>query len=265
MTMKIISYNIRTGMVDEKNFSGELNNWKYRKDALFSLIKRYSPDIFWVQEDCLSQIEDLKTVFWLEYHISYFPEVLDDANQEFNALFVRKEYEILDSGYFWISQNYQKKSKLEWSLCYRNANWLKIKKEDQIYTIVNVHLDHSEDYSFKLVEADCFMNILNKVFGEQLQDNFILLGDFNLIPDCNQAYHTISRQVTDVSKLLGIREPTHPNWLIRNIYKQIDYFFVSENLKEKIQEMQIIKDKYTRLDWIDLEPSDHFPIMFQIN
>jgi len=33
-------------MVDEKEFSGELNNWKYRKNALFSLIKRYSPDIF---------------------------------------------------------------------------------------------------------------------------------------------------------------------------------------------------------------------------
>lgn len=263
--MRIMSYNIRTWMVDEKEFSGELNNWKYRKNALFSLIKRYSPDIFWIQEDSIHQIEDLKSKFWEDYNLFYFDEVMDEDNQEFNSIFIKKTYNVIDKWYFWISETFTKKSKLKDSICVRNANWIKIEINNTQYIVLNVHLDHSEDYDFKFIESKLFINILKDVFWSNINDNFIILWDFNLIPDCNNAHKTISNSFIDVSKILWIREPTHPNWLIRNIYKQIDYFFISENLKDKVKEMRIIKDRYVRLDWIELEPSDHYPILLNID
>jgi hypothetical protein len=62
-----------------------------------------------------------------------------------------------------------------------------------------VHLDHSEDYSFKEIESNCFIAIVEELLGS---GNLILLGDFNIITDNNNAYRTIAKKYIDVSKVL---------------------------------------------------------------
>ncbi len=128
---------------------------------------------------------------------------------------------------------------------YRHLNYAKIEIGGKNFTIINVHLDCSEDYDFKEIEAKCFLEIIKNIVGT---DEVIMFGDFNLIADDNLAYQTIEKEFIDVSKVCEVREPTHPNWLMRNVYKQLDYIWVSDNIKKSIKDFVIVKDTYIRKD-----------------
>ncbi len=260
----IVSYNIRTSTINEAEVSDELQNWNYRKGEVFKIIRKQDPDIFGVQEDSPEQLRDLQQEFQKDYHIIYHEDTRTKNNPEYNTLFVKKDHEVLDTGYYWISETPEVESKLKGSKDIRHLNYVRVKIYDEDYLFANLHLDHSEDYSFKKKEAKYLLKLLKDKFRENLEQNLVLFGDFNFRADDSPGYKELDHTYVNVSKEIGVREPTTNNWNIWNFYHQIDFFWISQNLKDRILNFEIIKDKYTRADGARMEPSDHFLIKFSL-
>jgi endonuclease/exonuclease/phosphatase family metal-dependent hydrolase len=260
----IASYNIRTSIIDEAEASDELQNWNHRKGEVFKIIRKQDPDIFGVQEDSPEQLRDLQQEFQKDYNVIYHEDSLTKYNPEYNALFIKKNHEVFDTGYYWISETPEMESKIDGSKDIRHLNYARIKIYEEDYLFINLHLDDFEDYSFKKKEAKYLLKILKDKFRENLEQNLVMLGDFNFRADDSPSYKELETVFVNVSKEKGVREPTLNNWNIRNFYYQADFFWVSQNLKDRILNFEIVKDKYTRTDGTMMEPSDHFLIKFSL-
>jgi endonuclease/exonuclease/phosphatase family metal-dependent hydrolase len=260
----IASYNIRTSIINEAEASDELQSWKYRKGEVIKIIRKQNLDIFGVQEDSPEQLCDLQQEFQNDYHVIYHEDSLTKHNPEYNSLFVKRDHEVLDTGYYWISETPELESTLKGSNDIRHLNYAHVKIDGEDYLFVNLHLDNSEDPEFKKKEAKCVFSLLQEKFGKNLDQNLVLLGDFNFKADDSESFKEFSKILVNVSKEKGVREPTTVNWLTWNFYHQIDFFWVSQRLKDKIDSFNIIKNKYTRADGTRMEPSDHFLIKFSL-
>ncbi len=258
----LLTYNIRNSTINEVNCSDELNNWKYRKWALIDLLKKQNADVICFQEDSNEQVVDILAELKDHYKVVRFKKELAIDNQEYNSIFIKKEFTILDRKCFYISKTPNIKSKLKQSFFTRHMTSVTYKRNDEIYTLINVHLDNSENKQFKKKEAEVFLKIINANFKE---GNILILGDFNFGTDDNEAYKLISHKFIDVSRIFNIREPTHPNWLMWNIYRQIDYCWVLSQSGINFKSFEILKDKYVRKDGKEMEPSDHFLVKCIIN
>lgn len=256
----IVSYNIRTSIINEVEETDELHEWEHRKGEVLKIIRRQNPDVFGVQEDSPEQLRDLRLAFGKDYHIIFHTGAVNKHNPEHNALFVKKKYKVLDTGYYWISETPEVESRIRGSMDCRHLNYALVKISNEDYLFANVHLDNSKDLAFKKKEAGVLVKLLKDKFLENLKKRFVLLGDFNFITHDTDAYKKISQLLVDVSREEGVREPTFRGWLTSDVCRQSDFFWVSPSLKDRIVSFDIVKDKYTRSDGIKMEPSDHFLI-----
>lgn len=252
-SLRVMTYNIRYA----NNNPGE--EWSLRKANVAEMIRYHNPDVFGVQEALHEQIEFLSENF---DQFKYIGVGREDGKTkgEYSAIFVSQQYNIIDNGTFWLSDNPGSPS-VGWDAAMeRIATWaiIKNKQFNNSIFIVNTHFDHiGIEARFKSAEL-----IMNKI--EALSNNLptILMGDFNFTSN-SEAYKLIQNYGllkdtrytadyvygTDIS-FNGFKDSLESE-------DKIDFIFASSEII--VTQHAVIGDKIG-----GTYPSDHMPVIADV-
>lgn len=254
--MKFLSYNVRNALIGEEE---KENEWLARREAVVEPITKADPDILALQEDSEEQRQYIEALLALSHRI-YCDPAFYEADCSYNAILVRKSIEVLGSGAFWIADGGKEKSKLAASICFRHANYVRIRSAEKNLVVVNVHLDHASDPEFKTVEAETFIGLLKEISGAPLE-NTIALGDFNSAPDSPGLRPLAEAHLLDAAKLQNNKQPTYTGWGRAVTGERIDYVWLSEDLKSSLKSYRVLCEPYRRGDGSFAYPSDHCAVL----
>lgn len=255
-----MTYNIR---LDTE--SDGVNQWKNRTEKVYTLIKKYNPDVFGVQEALHNQMMDLKNNL-TEY--DFVGVGRDDGKEkgEYSAIFYKKsKYEVQTQNTFWLSETPDVPGSKNWDAAItRVATFalLKEKSTGKSFLILNTHFDHIGKEARKNSASIIKVYLRGFIEGASIKaDNsnlpIIMTGDFNSEPT-EEPY-----QVMINGKDLALKDSrpsdskagTFCSFTVNSIQcKTIDYIFHSAHWSTK--KYQVITDNDEKY-----YPSDHLPVM----
>ena len=254
--LKVMTYNIRLSVDSDKE-----NSWNNRKQETMALMSYYHPDYFGVQEAVPQQMIDIKTNLKDYDFVGVGRD--DGKNQgEYSAIFYDKnKLEVTKSGTFWLSETPEKPSK-GWDAAYNRVctyAFFKIKKTGKQFLAMNLHFDHVGDVA-RVNSAKLILEKIKKLNPKNVP--LTLTGDFNLTDD-SEPIKIISKSLDNVfyhsKKTHYGPKGTFTGFDINTIPQdRIDYIFVKGF---EVLSNRTINDRRENL----LYPSDHFPILAEIN
>jgi len=162
----------------KKGDYSKFNGWDDRKDELCDMINLEAFDVFGAQEVRKKQ---------LDYMMSKLPDYeyigvgRDDGKEKGEfcpVLYRKKEFRLLDSGTFWLSENPGEVSKGWDAACYRICSWgyFQRKSDKSRFYFLSTHLDHKGNVA-RMEGAKLIVNwIKENCKGE----NVIVVGDYNV-------------------------------------------------------------------------------------
>ena len=260
LDLKVMTFNIRYDNPDDN-----LNNWKYRKEAVTKLIRAENIDILGAQEVLANQLKDI-TERLPEYNSIGVGREDGIAKGEFSPIFYKKNrFTVIKSGYFWLSETPETASKGWDAACERIATWaqLKDKSTGKIIFVLNTHLDHvgtlARQKSVELLKKN------TALLSEGLPQ--IIMGDFNADPES-----TVIKQMllaTDSVELFNSKAVAKKvygsAWTFNgfgtiaiNDRQIIDYIFVNKavSVREHSIAPEIANDKFL---------SDHSAVFIKVS
>jgi endonuclease/exonuclease/phosphatase family metal-dependent hydrolase len=255
------SYNVATYNIRFDNPNDHGNLWKDRSPHLFNQVKFHKMDIIGTQEGLYHQLEEMKKGLGFPY-IGVGRD--NGTNEgEFCAIFYDPtKFEVLEQATFWLSEEPDNPSKGWNAALNRVCTWGKFQDRDgEMFYLFNVHYDHigqeARKESSKLV-----LKKIKEINAENLP--VVLMGDFNVTPE-NIAYTTIvensffkdSKEVSKIPTFGPNGTSTGFDWN-RMPEGIIDHIFISSKIN--VIRHGILTDNYG-LKY----PSDHFPVMVEIN
>lgn len=254
--LKVMTYNIRLSVDSDKE-----NSWNNRKQETMALMSYYHPDYFGVQEAIPQQMIDIKTNLKDYDFVGVGRD--DGKNQgEYSAIFYDKnKLEVTKSGTFWLSETPEKPSK-GWDAAYNRVctyAFFKIRKTGKQFLAMNLHFDHVGDVA-RVNSAKPILEKIKKLNPKNVP--LTLTGDFNLTDD-SEPIKIISKSLDNVfyhsKKTHYGPKGTFTGFDINTIPQdRIDYIFVKGF---EVLSNRTINDRRENL----LYPSDHFPILAEIN
>ena len=239
-----------------------LNTWGARiREPFFDFIKRNQDiDIFCLQEvydkskellgeEYPTSNHDLFTELgqFLPNHKGFFRPVLQGVYGI--AIFIKKEYEVLDEGEILIHARNQEGT-INDGHHDRNMQWLKFKYGEKTFTVLNVHGlwngKGKDDVLEKIAQSKIIREFMDNIDGSK-----ILCGDFNLNPD-TESIQIVGKGMKNLIKEFAI--PTTRN----SIYfskpgkteKFADYIFTTPDIE--VKNFEVLPD----------EVSDHSHLLF---
>lgn len=255
--MRIMTFNLRTDFIFDRQ-----NRWRYRSDMVYKLIKKYDCPVIGVQEMNNDMFSDMSSN--LENYNFVGKPRTRRLFSERNDILVRRDFKVLESDTFWLSNKPDKQSSTIWySLFPRICTTAAIEGVDgSKFRVYNTHLDvllpRAREYQFRKLKE--YIDI--KAEKDRLP--VIIMGDFNARPH--------SRLIKGISGIKGDNhgftavQQSDSTLLLRGTMggfkgkkhgPHIDYIFVSDSIE--ILSAEIIeyseKGKY---------PSDHYPVMASI-
>ncbi len=248
-TIDIMTYNIRYD-----NTGDGINQWSSRKEKVYSLIKKYDPEIFGVQEAMHNQVQDLKGIL-REY--DYVGVGRDDGKQkgEYSAIFYKKDrFKLKQSNTFWLSETPSVPGSKNWDAAItRVATWavFRDKKTKKDFMVINTHFDHIGKES-RAKSAELLVSQADKLAKST---PLIITGDFNCTRE-DKPYEVITTQ-----QMIPLTDPAPANppgtfcsFKVNSIEcRPIDYIFTSREWKAS--DYKVITDN----DGTHY-PSDHLPV-----
>jgi endonuclease/exonuclease/phosphatase family metal-dependent hydrolase len=263
--LKVMSYNV-------KNF--DLYNWSENLEAqtkIFKTIEEEQADVICFQEYYTDTTEKFNTIHKLKklgYKYYYFSKELSLRNTDEWGIATFSKYAIIDSGKILKQKHKSFYGRLPYKGIYTD-----IKVNGKKIRIINVHLQSvhfgKDDYKTitdikdnetlnekgarsllgklkkafvkRATQADELKNFLN-----QQNDNIILCGDFNDLPN-SYTYNTISKNLKDAFVENGFGVSSTYNGNIP--FLRIDYLLTTEKIT--ISDYNVIKNPI----------SDHYPIV----
>jgi len=249
--LKIMSYNIKLDYPKE----GE-NSWTNRKPFFINQLKFYEPDVLGVQEAMLNQMKDMDSLL-VDY--SYVGVGRDDGKElgEYSAIFYKtKQFNVLKSGTFWLSETPEKVS-MGWdAVCNRVCTYVLLEDNisGTIFWAFNTHFDHVGTVARKNSAA----LIIEKI-KELNTSNYpmVLMGDFNMEPthESIAAIKTVLKDSKDIAKLTFGPEGTFNGFHFNKpVTRRIDFVFVSQDVE--VYKYAVLSD-----NWNLHYPSDHLPVL----
>ncbi len=236
------------------------NNWHFRKAELVDLIKYYSPDVLSVQEALSQQVDYLDSALT---NYSYIGVGRDDGKRkgEFSAIFYnKKQFKVLKSGNFWLSETPEKAS-FGWdAACIRICTYGLFKNtlNNKKTWVFNTHFDHEG----KKARIEAMNLIISKIKELTNSDSYpiILTGDFNMSPE-HESIKKIQNFMQDSYKVSKIKHygpmGTFNGFdLLKKLNYRIDYIFVKGY---KVLKHRHIEDRREN----NLRLSDHLPVMVE--
>lgn len=250
--VKVITYNIRY-----LNPGDGIYAWSNRVARVTGLLKKYSPDIFCLQEAEKIQVTDVA---------DRLPEYLWKGNGrdngqekgEFCPVFYRADrFENYAHGQFWLSETPDIPG-LGWDAeCNRICTWVKLSLKGTLNSIVvfNTHLDH-KGISARLHSAVLLKEKISCITG-QYNLPAILTGDFNDTPESGPI-QSLKEQFCDSAEISETPAEgpagTFNNFDRHSVpEKRIDYIFLSRGVR--VKKYLVVTDQFE-----NLLPSDHYPV-----
>lgn len=255
----VMSFNIRYA-----NPNDGINNWDNRKEIVINIIEEYSPDLFGMQEVRGSQMKYLDEQ--LADYKHYGRSASEDPDQEASPIFFKAErFELMDGGFFWLSETTDKPN-TGWDAAYpRIVTWGKLKELEtgKIIFYFNTHFDHKGEQA-RVESAKLLKRKIKQLAGEE---DYIVTGDFNLKPT-DDGYKVLTDQDTSMAVLGEVsqfsnetREQVKPTFNGFDSSKPdegpIDYIFVSPTIS--VSGYKVIDRLYD-----GRFPSDHYPIIAEL-
>jgi endonuclease/exonuclease/phosphatase family metal-dependent hydrolase len=249
-TVKVMSYNIRYD-----NPQDGVNAWPNRKEKVFTLIKKYNPDLIGVQEALKHQLDEIITAL-PEY--AYVGVGRDDGKTagEYSAIFYRKSsFDVLEDKTFWLSNTPEVPGSKSWDAAItRVVTYAKFthRESKKPFYLVNTHFDHIG----KEARKESARMVLNKAL-ELNKIPVIVSGDMNCTPD--EDPYKILTEGKKLCDAVGRQNVgTFCSFEVNSIpCKHIDYIFHTPELRASNAE--IIQDHDGKH-----YPSDHLPVMVSI-
>jgi endonuclease/exonuclease/phosphatase family metal-dependent hydrolase len=255
-TVKVMTYNIR---LDTE--SDGVNQWKNRTEKVYSLIRKYNPDVFGVQEALHNQMMDLRN------NLSDYDFVgvgRDDGKEkgEYSAIFYKKsKYEVQTQNTFWLSETPKVPGSKNWDAAItRVATFalLKEKSTGKSFLILNTHFDHIGKEARKNSAAIIKVYLRGFMEGGAIKDlPIIITGDFNSEPTEEPYQVMINGKDLALmdSRPSNSKAGTFCSFNVNSIEcKTIDYIFHSAQWSTK--KYQVISNNDGKY-----YPSDHLPVL----
>lgn len=252
-SLKVMTYNIRLATE-----SDGINAWSKRKERVFALLQKYSPDLIGVQEAFDHQLSDIITAL-PEY--AYVGVGRDDGKNggEFSALIYKKsKYKVEEENTFWLSEKPNEPGSKGWDAAYpRVVTWARLKdlETGKSFLAVNTHFDH--------VGKEARLNSAT-IIKDRIQElaaglPVIVTGDFNH-ERSEPPYQIMTRK--DKVQLIDPAPKDPPGTFCNfgvNAEKciAIDYIYHSTHWRSK--NYTIIRDN----DGANY-PSDHLPVTLEV-
>ena len=251
MRTKIVSFNIRYCDDKDGNVISE------RAPRLFEVIRPIAPDLIGFQEYRPEWEAHVRHYFGDRYEMfcKYRSETTGDREAS-PVLWKRDRFELIDKGYFWLSDTPDVESRGwdEVCNCFRMCVYvtLKDKKTGNVFNFMNTHFgfgDNGQVASARLIYER---------YKSISEHPTFIVGDFNMLPD-SAGYKTMTEHFTDVNAVtVNDRRGTYHGYHPETIGEHIDYCFVDEQITPV--GMRIIDDavdgKY---------PSDHFGLAIELS
>lgn len=251
-TINVMTYNIR---YDNPNDNENAWTKGERKTKAIQLIKHENPDVFGVQEALHHQVVFLEKAFPDYTRVGVGR---DDGKQggEYVAIFFNtKKFQLIDSGYFWLSETPETPSKgWDAQCCNRITTWVKLRYKKTDFYVFNTHFDHEG----KIAQVESASLLVKKLTPLIKVAPVILLGDFNVTPD-SEAIKNLQTILKDTYRpYTNIPKGTFTGFdLEKTPMHRIDYIFTNKPLKTK--NFKILNEKIK-----GLYPSDHFPVYVKV-
>lgn len=249
--MKIATYNVRVDTDYDRQWQ-----WDYRKDYVLGLLTYHAWDLVGVQEVRPNQVEDLTSL--KDYQV-LAAERDGDGTGEGLAILYRPAFQLLDSGFFWLSETPDKPSIHPEAGYPRICLWGLFQEAGAApFLVLNVHLDHVSEAA-----RISGMKVLLTELADKIVDYpTILLGDFNAWPT-DEVHHLVQAQFEN-----GKTTSPSPHYGPDGTFQNFDY----ETSWQDLEEIDYIYLKgFAALktgvltDACDRRfPSDHFPLAMTI-
>ena len=231
------------------------NGWDKRVKPISDVINFYDFDIVNTQENSEAHVRDL-----MPYLPNY--EIIQVDTLEHNAILLKKgKFEVLEKGRFYLSKTPKKRSKGWDSKHTRSCTWVKLKYQETIFFVFNVHFDyHGKNAQFE--SAKLMSKQIVSIAGN---NHFIFAGDLNFVensPAYQELFHCI--------KLSNAKEKASFVYIPNNSYNyfnpqkyskwQFDHIFTDKNAV--ILKYGILNEQYYDGE-VYRYPSDHQPVMIK--
>ncbi|MHB0978299.1 MAG: endonuclease/exonuclease/phosphatase family protein [Minisyncoccota bacterium] len=240
-----------------------LNTWgaRIRKPFLDFIINNQDVDIFCFQE-LYDEAEPVLGAHYPKAHFNLFSDIkklLPNHNGFFRpvlegvygiGIFVKKNIEITGEGEtsVHIDQRTNKKSLISGHHD-RSLQWIEIKTNNKVYSILNVHGlwngKGKTDTPDRLAQSQKIKGFMNTIHAPK-----ILCGDFNLRPD-TESIKMLEQDMNNLIKTFGV-ETTRTSFYTKP-EKHADYIFTSPEIK--INHFEVMSD----------EVSDHSPLLLNFS
>ncbi|WP_080905080.1 endonuclease/exonuclease/phosphatase family protein [Parabacteroides sp. Marseille-P3160] len=254
-TLNVASFNIRY----DNNEDGS-NQWKYRKDLVISLIRFYDFDVFGIQEGLIHQVKAIEEM-GLYDRIGVGRDDGKEDGEHACVFYKKNQFELLDSGDFWLSETPDKPS-LGWdALCRRVCSWVKLREigSEKVFFFFNVHFDHRGNEA-RIKSADLILKTIKQIVDKTPT---ILVGDFNGTIESNHIKILKNDGLFSDSRDISQEPPYGTEGTINQfqvnpkVKARIDYIFLTKNIK--VNKYATLNDTY-----YDRLLSDHYPIFARI-
>jgi len=260
--VRVMTFNIRLDIPIDG-----VNNWKYRKANLVSVIRSHQADIVGLQEAQLHQIDYISKAL-PEY--AWFGVGRDDGKLqgEFTAIFYKKDrFDTLTTSTFWCSPTPERPG-LGWDAAYQRITTFgkfKDKLNGKTFFLFNTHLDN-EGAMARLESAKLIKQKIRSLCGDF---PVILTGDFNSTPSSDPYKFITSKTKSDTlswlfdSRFIAQSKPYGPNGTFTGFDLNakspatIDFIFVRKGI--------FVLSHGTLSDSFDgYLPSDHYPVFAEL-
>jgi endonuclease/exonuclease/phosphatase family metal-dependent hydrolase len=258
--MRLLSYNLRNAGIREEAVS---RTWGSRRDAVVDLITKENPDVLALQEDSSEQLDYVRNAFKESHSVCLDPAYYE-ADKSYNAILVRKTLKVAGAGAFWICGNGQTQSKIDGSICFRHATFVRLQKAHGSLLVVNVHLDHTEDAAAKQTEMKAFIDLLGRTAGVPPAKT-VVMGDFNNVPKMEPYFLLEKFGMHDAAQLQGSDDGTFSCWTKGSPSDRIDYIWLSDDLTSALKTYRVSLGAYPRQEGGLCYASDHAAVLAQFD
>ncbi|OHB64954.1 MAG: hypothetical protein A2Y77_03945 [Planctomycetes bacterium RBG_13_62_9] len=262
----VMTFNIRYGTADD----GE-NSWDKRKDLVFGVLQRHTPDVVGLQEALRFQIDEIRAA------LPQYGELgvgRDDGNTggEYSAILYREDrLQRSESGTFWLSDTPELCGSITWgNACTRVCTWGRFIRNGsgEAFYLFNTHLDHVSQYS----RDRSVVLLAQRMRDRRHKDPVLVTGDLNVGEDSAVVRYLTGQSSLHVARngltknpepLVDTFRVLHPNTSDVGTFHafkgattgaKIDYVFAPTGAR--VLDASIVRDAQEGRC-----PSDHFPVL----
>ena len=256
--MLITTFNIRTP-VDKAPF-----DWESRFPRIKQLIANHGLKILGLQEARSEPLTDLCADGTFAFVGVGRKNPGERGDGEYSAiLYDKNTFKVEESGTFWLSETPDIPGSKSWETSYaRICTWGRFLDlaSNRCFYHFNTHLDHRSP----LAQKNGLLLILQKMEKAVASGTpCFLTGDFNIFPD-NEAI-AVAKQTLNYANEVSLSPVTGPYPTYHGFTPNasphrgpIDYIFTTRDVKVKA--VHVLDDLFD-----NLPPSDHFPVMAEVD